>query len=162
RPLLWAEDATLATGAWHATDGRRLPPARAGAPHRGRRPPHPYAVAATDLADALGAPADGATAADLWLPTVAGVPVGSPELSREVPGPDGRPRLRRWRVPALELTPEQALELSGRLADRPSGDSATAPSGEAARAPSGDSATAPPARGGAAPGATGRPPVARA
>ena len=155
RPLLWAEDASLATGAWRTTAGRRQP-AGAGAPHRGRRPPHPYAAAATVLGDALGAPADGATTVDLWLPTVAGVPVGSPELSREVPGPDGRPRLRRWRVPALELTPEQALELSGRLADRPSGDSATAPSGEAARAPSGDSATASPAGGGAEPGATVR------
>ncbi|HEY8452359.1 MAG: DEAD/DEAH box helicase [Micromonosporaceae bacterium] len=138
RPLLWAEDATLAAETWRtAAERRSSASAGAGAPHRGRRPPHPYAASATVLADALGVPADGATAVDLRLPTVAGVPVGSPELSREVSAPDGRPRLRRWRVPALEATPEQALELSARLADRPPGNGATGPPGDGATAPSG-------------------------
>ncbi|MFZ0166479.1 MAG: ATP-dependent helicase, partial [Trebonia sp.] len=101
---LWAEDPALPS---HA-------PARTGRPSRAPRP-HPFAVGAAELADALAElpdPAGGLVrkAVDdeltLQLPTVGDGPLASQETGREPPA--GKPALGAWRVPALVFEPAAA------------------------------------------------------
>ena len=101
---LWAEDPALPA---HA-------PARTGRPSRAPRP-HPFAVGAAELADALAElpdPAGGLVrkAVDdeltLQLPTVGDGPLASQETGREPPA--GKPALAAWRVPALVFEPAAA------------------------------------------------------
>src|ERR1700749_4961243 len=101
---LWAEDPALPP---HAA-------ARPGRPSRAPRP-HPFAVAAAELADALAElpdPAGGLVrkALDdeltLQLPTIGDGPLASPEAGREAP--PGRAALAAWRVPALVFEPPAA------------------------------------------------------
>ena len=101
---LWAEDPALPP---HA-------PARTGRPSRAPRP-HPFAVGAAELADALAElpdPAGGLVrkAVDdeltLQLPTVGDGPLASQETGREPPA--GKPALGAWRVPALVFEPPAA------------------------------------------------------
>jgi superfamily II DNA or RNA helicase len=103
---LWAEDPALPA---HA-------PARDGRPSRAPRP-HPFAVAAADLADALAELPDpvrglARKAVDdeltLRLPTIGDGPLASPETGREPPA--GRAALGAWRVPALVFEPTAAAE----------------------------------------------------
>jgi SNF2 family DNA or RNA helicase len=98
---LWAEDPAAPAD----------PPRRPGRPPKER--PHPFAAPAGDLAAALGeiaAKATQATAA-LGLPTAGGRPVDSPELVRPEPPPRAPMALATWRVPVLELAPDDAFPL---------------------------------------------------
>ena len=121
---VWAEDSTLPA---HA-------PPRQGRPSRAPRP-HPFAVPAGQLADALAAAGAGDLARKavddeltLRLPSAADGPQASPELARppaEAP-PDG-PAARRialapWRAPVLVFEPSAATALLPRLADLVPGD----------------------------------------
>ncbi len=108
---LWAEDPALPP---HA-------PARTGRPSRAPRP-HPFAVGAAELADALAElpdPAGGLVrkAVDdeltLQLPTVGDGPLASQETGREPPA--GKPALGAWRVPALVFEPAAAAAVLGVL-----------------------------------------------
>ena len=101
---LWAEDPALPG---HG-------PARPGRPSRAPRP-HPFAVAAAELADALAElpdPAGGLVrkAIDdeltLRLPTIGDGPLASQEAGREPPA--GKAALAAWRVPALVFEPAAA------------------------------------------------------
>jgi hypothetical protein len=105
--LLWAEDP------------RSPAPPRAD---RRRRPtPHPYAAGHDDLTLALGPVAAKATTATatLRLPTVAGLPVASPELVRDPPAERGRPTLRPWLVPTLQYEVDEALPVLRDLTTAP-------------------------------------------
>ena len=110
-------------------------PARAGAAAAGRPSraprPHPFAVAAGELADALAAAGAGDLAAKavddeltLRLPSVADGPLASPELVRpSAEAAAGRPAARRvalaaWRVPVLVFEPPAAIDAAAR-AGRP-------------------------------------------
>jgi len=104
---LWAEDPALPA---HA-------PARGGRPSRAPRP-HPFAVAAAELADALAELPDpvgslARKAVDdeltLRLPTIGDGPLASPETGREPPA--GRAALAAWRVPVLAFEPAAAAEV---------------------------------------------------
>src|SRR5215469_9210759 len=108
---LWAEDPALPADA-PARVGR---PGHPGRPSRAPRP-HPFAVTAADLADALAElpdPVSGLArkAVDdeiaLRLPTIGDGPLASPEAGREPPA--GRVTLAAWRVPALVFEPSDAV-----------------------------------------------------
>jgi superfamily II DNA or RNA helicase len=101
---LWAEDPSLPARA----------PARAGRPSRAPRP-HPFAVPAAELADALALlpeplPDLAVKAVDdeltLRLPTVGDEPHASPQVGREPPA--GKTALAAWRVPVLVFEPAAA------------------------------------------------------
>jgi len=116
---VWAEDSA------RPTQG----PPRTGRPSRAPRP-HPFAVAAGELADALavaGAADLAAKAVDdeltLRLPSVADGPLASPELVRpsaedaaETAAPARRVALAAWRVPVLVFEPAAATALLPALA----------------------------------------------
>jgi SNF2 family DNA or RNA helicase len=121
---VWAEDSALPA---HA-------PARRGRPSRAPRP-HPFAVPAGELADALAAAGAGDLARKavddeltMRLPSAADGPLASPELAR--PPDDALPdtaaarrvALAAWRVPALVFEPSAAMTLLPMLADRDPGD----------------------------------------
>ena len=100
RLCVWAEDSTLPAATRNRTSVR----------------PHPYAAPAAELVSilagldaGLGESAIKATEDDLilLLPGSASAPQSSPELGRN----PTRPRLRRWRLPALSFDPATALEL---------------------------------------------------
>ena len=125
---LWAED----------SEGPPQTEPRPGRPSRAPRP-HPFACAASLLADALAERAE--PAADLarkavedeltlFLPSTASGPLASPELiqppaARSLPGePPGRqrtgsrrPALAAWRMPALTFGPGAARSLLTALAE---------------------------------------------
>jgi SNF2 family DNA or RNA helicase len=104
---LWAEDPAAPTE----------PPRRSGRPPKER--PHPFAAPAGDLAAALGDLAAKATqtTAVLGLPTAAGRPADSPELVRPEPPARAPMALASWRVPVLELAPDDAFPLLRALDD---------------------------------------------
>ena len=88
---------------------------------RGRTPrvsPHPYAVAAADLATTLEL-TPGPTApegVELALPTRGGVPMPSPELVRDADSSSTGPvRAGGWRVPAVLLDADRAYAWLSRL-----------------------------------------------
>src|ERR1700691_4450135 len=97
-------------------------PPRAGRPSRAPRP-HPFAIQAALVADALPDIARKAVDDELTLrlPTVGDAPYPSPELGRE--SPSGRPALASWRVPALVFEAGTAVDLLSALAgpDQPVG-----------------------------------------
>jgi SNF2 family DNA or RNA helicase len=111
---VWAEDSARPAQA----------PPRAGRPSRAPRP-HPFAVAAGKLADALAGAGAGDLAAKavddeltLRLPSVTDGPLASPELARppaeapaETPVPARRVALAAWRVPVLVFEPAAATAL---------------------------------------------------
>jgi hypothetical protein len=110
---IWSADSRLCI--W-AEDSFR---ASAAAPHPGARAiaAHPFAAGAAELRQTVASVAPiRATAEPAWLtlllPTGPAGPLRSPELPQ---GPDrgqrGRPRLRRWTVPALTVEPNAALDL---------------------------------------------------
>jgi hypothetical protein len=120
----WAEDSVLPA---HA-------PPRQGRPSRAPRP-HPFAVPAGQLADALAAAGAGDLARKavddeltLRLPSAADGPQASPELARPPAEalPDSpaarRIALASWRVPALVFEPPAAIALLPALADLVPGD----------------------------------------
>ena len=121
---VWAEDSALPA---HA-------PPRQGRPSRAPRP-HPFAVPAGELADALAAAGAGDLARKavddeltMRLPSAADGPQASPELVRPPAEalPDA-PAARRialapWRVPALVFEPPAAMALLPLLADLGPGD----------------------------------------
>ena len=121
---VWAEDSALPA---HA-------PPRPGRPSRAPRP-HPFAVPAGELADALAAAGAGDLARKavddeltLRLPSAADGPQASPELVRppaeEAPDASGARRvaLAPWRVPSLVFEPSAAMALLPPLADLGPGD----------------------------------------
>jgi SNF2 family DNA or RNA helicase len=121
---VWAEDSALPA---HA-------PPRQGRPSRAPRP-HPFAVPAGELADALAAAGAGDLARKavddeltMRLPSAADGPQASPELVRPpaeaLPdAPAGRRiTLAPWRIPALVFEPPAAMALLPRLADLGPGD----------------------------------------
>ncbi len=108
---LWAEDSRLPARA----------PVRVGRPSRAPRP-HPFAVPAAELADALAGlpeplPDLAMKAVDdeltLRLPTVGDEPHPSPQVGREPPA--GKTALAAWRVPALVFEPAAAEPLLAAL-----------------------------------------------
>ena len=121
---VWAEDSVLPA---HA-------PPRRGRPSRAPRP-HPFALPAGELADALAAAGAGDLAGKavddeltMRLPSAADGPEASPELVRPPAeaGPDipaaRRIALAPWRVPALVLESSAAVALLPLLADLEPGD----------------------------------------
>ena len=98
---------------------------------RGRKPkkpkPHPCAVAAPDVAEAIGDLSAGLVAAagehdalTLQLPTDSAGPLDSPEVIRdESSPPHGATRLAAWIVPSLRLAPADALDLLVDLPEAP-------------------------------------------
>ena len=121
---VWAEDSALPA---HA-------PPRQGRPSRAPRP-HPFAVPAGELADALTAAGAGDLARKavddeltMRLPSAADGPQASPELVRpaaeELPDAPAARRvtLAPWRVPVLVFEPPAAMALLPLLADLGPGD----------------------------------------
>jgi SNF2 family DNA or RNA helicase len=116
---VWAEDSALPAQA----------PPRRGRPSRAPRP-HPFAVPAGELADALAAAGAGELAAKavddeltLRLPSLPNGPMASPELARPLAEEAlaapaaGRAALAAWRVPALIVEPADAMTALLALAD---------------------------------------------
>jgi superfamily II DNA or RNA helicase len=129
--LFWAEDSEL-PGAG--------PPLRGRPPAVPRRRPHPFAVSAEALAEALAGAdstlavlADGAGAngeAVVWLPGTPTAPEASAQLIRDVTGaedepaqttgPPGASGLWPFTVPVIRLGPDAAVDLLPALADHQS------------------------------------------
>ncbi len=99
----WAEDASRPSTA----------PARAGRPPKVRD--HPYALDSSELATALHTAGVGRMTPGelvLSLPTCGGGPLASPELVRdEIADEAGTVRAVSWRIPTIELDPDEAAVL---------------------------------------------------
>ena len=101
---IWGEDSDPTPQSYQGTYGR-----------------HPRCASAQLLAEAIDiAPQDSARAeveATMWLPSQGNNPIPSAALAGPAPKSRAKPRIKPWRVPALQLSSTETIELLQRCSD---------------------------------------------